>query len=129
MLGTTQLEGSYAERDLEDLSMAHMPKTPDGLPRNIKNNKQVDQATRTEVAQVDLDWEHKGELLVTLWAHETLGQLERHKTYRWTHDQGMDLTVKVTTLVTHEDETCHNQVIHMNKVSLEQRVVAGMSVW
>lgn len=66
MLRTTQLEGSYAEKDLGDLPMAHMPKKSRGLPRNIKNNKQEDQATRTEVAQVDLDWEHEGELLVAL---------------------------------------------------------------
>lgn len=36
-----------------------------------QNNEWVDQAIRIEVDQVDLDWEHKGELLVTLWAHES----------------------------------------------------------
>lgn len=62
---------------------------------------------------MDLDWEHEGELLVALWAH----------------DQGMDLTIKVTTQITQEYETCQNQVIRMNKVSLEQRVVARITPW
>lgn len=41
----------------------------------------------------------------------------------------MDLTIKVTTQITHEYETCQNQVIRMNKVSLEQRVVARITPW
>ena len=73
--------------------------------KELQNNEQVDQATRMEVAQVHLDWERKGELLVALWAHESLGHLERHETYRWAHDQGIDLTTEVITQVTHECET------------------------
>jgi len=33
----------------------------------------VDQAAKIEVAQVDLDWQHKGELFIARWDHDTLG--------------------------------------------------------
>ena len=51
-----------------------------------QNNEQVVQAARIEVAQLDLDWERKGELLVAQWAHKTLGHLGRNATYRWARD-------------------------------------------
>jgi len=35
---------------------------------------------QNEVAQVDLDWKHKGELLVALWARESFTHLKRKKT-------------------------------------------------
>ena len=49
---------------------------PKAVPlKNIKTIEQVDKAAKIEVAQVDLDWEHKGELFVARWAHEILGHL------------------------------------------------------
>ncbi|KAJ7412567.1 hypothetical protein BTVI_45981 [Pitangus sulphuratus] len=47
-----------------------------------RNNQQVDQAARIEVDQVDLDWQHKGELFLALWAHDTLEHQGRDATYR-----------------------------------------------
>jgi len=46
----------------------------------------VDQAARIEVAQVDLDWEHKGDLFIARWARDTSGHLERDATYKWARD-------------------------------------------
>ncbi|GAB0207842.1 hypothetical protein GRJ2_003249900 [Grus japonensis] len=68
--------------------------------------EKVDKAAKIEVAQVDLDWERKGELFVARWAHETSGHLGRDATYRWAHDRGVDLTMEAITQVTHECETC-----------------------
>ncbi|KAK4828301.1 hypothetical protein QYF61_025313 [Mycteria americana] len=42
-----------------------------------QNNQHVDQAAKTEVAQVDLDWQHKGELFIAWWAHDTSGHQGR----------------------------------------------------
>lgn len=36
-----------------------------------QNNQPVDQAVRIEVAQVDLDCQHKSELFLVWWTHET----------------------------------------------------------
>ncbi|PKU31524.1 hypothetical protein llap_18173 [Limosa lapponica baueri] len=88
-----------------------------------QNNKQVGKAVKIEVAQVDLDWEHKGELFVTRWAHKTLEYLGRDATYRWAHDRGVDLTMEAITQVIHEHEMCYNQVSHTSKISLEERAV------
>ncbi|GAB0175917.1 hypothetical protein GRJ2_000056900 [Grus japonensis] len=83
---------------------AHMPKSR--ATEEHQNNEQIDKAAKIEVAQVDLDWEHKGELFVARWAHETSGHLGRDATYRWAHDRGVDLTMEAITQVTHECETC-----------------------
>jgi len=50
---------------------AHVPNNR--ATEEQKNNHQVDRAARTEVAQIDLDWQNKGELLLALWVHETSG--------------------------------------------------------
>ncbi|GAB0203253.1 hypothetical protein GRJ2_002790900 [Grus japonensis] len=41
---------------------AHVPKSQD--TEEHQNNQQVDQAAKIEVAQVHLDWQHKGELFI-----------------------------------------------------------------
>ncbi|GAB0208835.1 hypothetical protein GRJ2_003349200 [Grus japonensis] len=66
----------------------------------------LDKAAKIEVAQVDLDWERKGELFVARWAHETSGHLGRDATYRWAHDRGVDLTMDAISQVIHECEIC-----------------------
>ncbi|GAB0207556.1 hypothetical protein GRJ2_003221300 [Grus japonensis] len=48
---------------------AHIPKS--WATEEHQNNQQVDQAAKIEVAQVDLDWQHKGELFIARWAHDT----------------------------------------------------------
>ena len=40
---------------------AHVPKSRTN--EEHQNNKQVDQAAKIEVSEIDLDWQHKGELL------------------------------------------------------------------
>ena len=82
---------------------AHMPKNC--VTEEHQNNKQVDQAARIGVAQVDLDWESKGELFIAWRAHDTSGHLGRDATYRWTRDRGVDLTIEAITQVTHECKT------------------------
>ena len=71
-----------------------------------QNNQQVDQATTIEVAEVDLDWQHKGELFIARWAHDTSGHLGRDATYRWARDRGVDLTMDAIAQVIHDCETC-----------------------
>ncbi|GAB0210171.1 hypothetical protein GRJ2_003482900 [Grus japonensis] len=83
---------------------AHIPKSR--ATEEHQNNEQVDKAAKIEVAQVDLDWECKGELFIGRWAHETSGHLGRDATYRWARDRGVDLTMEAITQVTHECEIC-----------------------
>ncbi|KAK4826291.1 hypothetical protein QYF61_007138 [Mycteria americana] len=71
-----------------------------------QNNQQVDQAAKIEVAQVDLDWQHKGELFIAQWSHDTSGHQGRDATYGWAHDRGVDLTMGTIAEVIHECETC-----------------------
>ncbi|KAK4811015.1 hypothetical protein QYF61_015719 [Mycteria americana] len=70
---------------------AHVPKSQ--ATEEYQNNQQVDQAAKMEVAQVDLDWQHKGELFIAGWAHDTSGHQGRDATQRWARDQGVDLTM------------------------------------
>ncbi|GAB0185532.1 hypothetical protein GRJ2_001018500 [Grus japonensis] len=83
---------------------AHVPKSR--ATEEHQNNQQVDQAAKIEVTQVDLDWQHKGELFIARWPHDTSGHQGRDATYRWTHDRGVDLTMDTITQVIHECETC-----------------------
>ncbi|KAK4806844.1 LOW QUALITY PROTEIN: hypothetical protein QYF61_012565 [Mycteria americana] len=83
---------------------AHVPKSQ--ATEEHQNNQQVDQAAKIEVAQVDLDWQHKGELFIARWAHDTSGHQGRDATYRWACDRGVDLTMDTIAQVIHECETC-----------------------
>ncbi|KAK4811029.1 hypothetical protein QYF61_015733 [Mycteria americana] len=83
---------------------AHVPKSR--ATEEHQNNQQVDQAAKIEVAQVDLDWQHKGELFIARWAHDTSGHQGRDATYRWARDRGVDLTMDTIAQVIHECETC-----------------------
>ncbi|KAK4806985.1 LOW QUALITY PROTEIN: hypothetical protein QYF61_000314 [Mycteria americana] len=78
---------------------AHMPKNC--ATKEHQSNKQVDQAARIEL---DLDWEHKGELFIAQWAHETSEHLGRDATYRWAHDRGMHVTTEAITQ--HDGDYC-----------------------
>ena len=51
-------------------------------------------------------WQHKGELFLAQWAHETSGHQRRDTTYKWARDQGMDLTMDAIAQVIHDCETC-----------------------
>ncbi|GAB0205209.1 hypothetical protein GRJ2_002986500 [Grus japonensis] len=83
---------------------AHLPKS--WATEEHQNNQQVDHAAKTEAAQVDLDWQHKDELFVAQWAHDTSGHQGRDATYRWAHDRGVDLTMDAISQIIHECETC-----------------------
>ncbi|GAB0205808.1 hypothetical protein GRJ2_003046400 [Grus japonensis] len=83
---------------------AHIPKSR--ATEEHQNNQQVDQAGKTEVAQVDLDWQRKGELFIARWAHDTSGHQGRDATYRWACDRGVDLSMDAISQVIHQCETC-----------------------
>ncbi|KAK4826729.1 hypothetical protein QYF61_010982, partial [Mycteria americana] len=70
------------------------------------SEEHVDQAAKIEVAQVDLDWQDKGGLLIAQWAHDTSGHQGRDATYGWACDRGVDLTMDTIAQVIHECETC-----------------------
>ncbi|GAB0206491.1 hypothetical protein GRJ2_003114700 [Grus japonensis] len=82
---------------------AHVPKSQ--ATEEHQNKQQVDQAAKIEGAQVDLDWQHKGELFIAWWAHDTSGHQGRDATYRWACDRGVDLTMDAISQVIHECET------------------------
>ncbi|PKU43546.1 hypothetical protein llap_6150 [Limosa lapponica baueri] len=82
---------------------AHVPSR---ATEEHQNNQQVDRAAKTEVAEVDLDWQHKGELFIARWAHDSSGHQGRDATYRWAHDRGVVLTMDTIAQVIHECETC-----------------------
>jgi len=63
---------------------AHVPEG--WATEELQNNHQVGQAAKIEVAQVDLDWQHKGDSLIVRWAHDTSGHQGRDVTYRWARD-------------------------------------------
>ncbi|KAJ7411928.1 hypothetical protein BTVI_48137 [Pitangus sulphuratus] len=71
-----------------------------------RNNEQVDRTARIKVSQVDLDWQHEGELFLAQWAHDTSGHQGRDATYRWACDRGVDLTMDSISQVIHDCETC-----------------------
>jgi len=48
---------------------AHTPKSR--ATEEHGYNEQADKAAKTEVAQVDLNWERKGELFLARWGHKT----------------------------------------------------------
>ncbi|GAB0208799.1 hypothetical protein GRJ2_003345600 [Grus japonensis] len=81
----------------------HIPKSR--ATEEHQNNQQVDQAAKIEVAQVDLDWQHKGELFIARWAHDTSGHQGRYRTYRWACDRGVDLSMDAISQVIHQCET------------------------
>ncbi|GAB0207330.1 hypothetical protein GRJ2_003198600 [Grus japonensis] len=83
---------------------AHIPKSR--ATEEHQNNQQVDQAAKIEVAQVDLDWQHKGELFIAWWAHDPSGHQGRDATYRWARDRGVDLSMDAISQVLHQCETC-----------------------
>ncbi|XP_074717912.1 uncharacterized protein LOC141940628 [Strix uralensis] len=68
--------------------------------------KGANQAAKIEVAQVDLDWQRKGELFIARWAHETSGHQGRDATYRWAQDRGVDLTIDTIAEIIHGCEIC-----------------------
>jgi len=83
---------------------AHVPKSR--ATEEQQNNHQVDQAAKIEVAQIDLDWQNKGELFLARWAHETSGHQGRDATHKWARDRGVDLTMDAIAQVIHDCETC-----------------------
>ena len=83
---------------------AHVPKSR--TTEEHLNNQQADQAAKIKVAEVDLDWQHKGELFLARWAHDASGYQVRDATYKWARDRGVDLTMDTISQVIHECETC-----------------------
>ena len=71
-----------------------------------KNNHQVDRDVKIEVAQIDLDWQNKGELFLARWAYEISGHQGRDASYKWARDRGVDLTMHAIAQVIHDCYTC-----------------------
>ncbi|TRZ09184.1 hypothetical protein HGM15179_017924 [Zosterops borbonicus] len=69
----------------------------------------MDQAAKIKVSQVDLDWQHKGELFLARWAHDTSDHEGRHATYRWARDRAVHLTMSSISHVIRSCEMCCNQ--------------------
>ena len=82
---------------------AHVPKSQ--ATEEQQNNHQVDRAAKIEVAQINLDWQHKSELFLARWAHDTLGHQWRDATYKRARDRGVDLTMDAIAQVIHDCET------------------------
>ncbi|KAF4803562.1 hypothetical protein TURU_014995 [Turdus rufiventris] len=83
---------------------AHVPKSRANEEHRYK--KQVDQASKIEVSQIDLDWQHKGELLLTPWAHDASSHQGRDVKYKLARDRGVDLTMDSISQVIHDCDTC-----------------------
>ncbi|KAK4826686.1 hypothetical protein QYF61_010695 [Mycteria americana] len=79
---------------------------PSRATEEQQNNQKVNQAAKIKVAQVDLDWQRKGELFIAQWAHDTSGHQGRDATYSWARDRGVDLTTDTIAQIIHECETC-----------------------
>lgn len=75
-----------------------------GLLKMHCNNEQVDWAANMKVSQMDLDWQHKGELFLAWWVHDGSGHQGRDATC-WAPDQGVDLTTDSIFQVIHKCET------------------------
>ena len=71
-----------------------------------QNTHQADLASKIKVAEVDLNWQHKGEPSLAWWARDALGHQGRDATYRWACDQGVDLTMDIIAQVIHNCKTC-----------------------
>ncbi|RMC18945.1 hypothetical protein DUI87_03543 [Hirundo rustica rustica] len=78
---------------------AHIPKS--WANEEHRNNKQVDQAAKIEVSKIDLDRQHKGELFLARWTHDSSGHQGRNA-----RDRGVDLTMDSISQVIHDCETC-----------------------
>jgi len=87
-----------------------------------QNNQQVDLAANIEVVQVDLDWQHKGELFIARCAHDTSCHQGSDATYRWAHDQRVDLTMDTIPQVIYECET--HTASQAGKASVVRRTIA-----
>lgn len=74
-------------------------------PEEHQNNQQVDQTVKIEVAEIDWDWQHKGELFLAQWAHGISGCQGRDATYRRALDWGVELTMDTIMQVICEHET------------------------
>ena len=82
---------------------AHVPKSR--ATEEQQNNHQVDQAAKIEVAQIDLDWQHKGELFLACCARETRAVKEEMQ-HKWARDQEVDLTMEAIAQVILDCDSC-----------------------
>lgn len=57
---------------------AHVPQSH--ATEEYQSNERVAKAAKIGIAQVDVDWEQKGELFIALWAHGASGHVRRDST-------------------------------------------------
>jgi len=89
----------------------------------------MDQAAKTEVTQMDLDWQIKGELFIAWFVHDTSGHQRRDAPHRWSRELGVDLTMDTIAQVIHECEMCCNQASQTGKTSMVWRMKAEIQIW
>lgn len=70
---------SHVEKLTLNIHHVHVLKSQDNEEQC--NKKQVYWAVKIKVSQVDLDWQHKGELFLAGWAHDASGRQGRDETY------------------------------------------------
>lgn len=87
-----------------DHHVAHVPESWANEERH--NNRQVDQADKTKVSQVDLGWQLKGEIFLARGPHDASGHQGRGVTHRWACNQGVGLTMDTVSQIIHDCETC-----------------------
>lgn len=69
------------------------------------NNQQVNQTARIKLSRVDLDWQHKVELFLGWWVHDTSGHQGRDAAYMRAHGQEVNLAMDTIAQATHECKT------------------------
>lgn len=90
----------------------------------LPNNRHMDWTAKVKVSQVDLDWQHNGELFLTQWAHCTSGHQGRDAIHRWGRARGVGLTMVTISHAIHDCEMCCCQAGQAGKAS----VVGGLMV-
>lgn len=95
-----------------------------GFDEEHQNNQRVDEAAKIEVAWVDLDSQHKGELFRVHWARDTSGHQGGEATYRWTHNQGVDLTMDTIAQVSRKMKSAAIKQAKRFKASVVWRTMA-----
>lgn len=98
------------------------------VPEEHCSNRQLDQAAKIKVFQVDLDWQHRGESFLAQWAHDTSGHQGRDAIYRWARDQGMDLTMNAISQSMHNCEIC-GAIKHVCETPLIWGTMVEIRIW
>lgn len=71
-------------------------------------NTKANQCTKGDitalVTTMNLNWQHKGEYVMTQWAHDVAGHRGQDDTHHWAREWGIDLPLAMTTQVIRDCE-------------------------